>query len=172
MAFKAKKVKKGSFEIDGLEAYIDRTVQVLERELRALIERELGGGAKRGKADVSKASKSTKSSKVTKGLAAEGDPLSQVLAAHKAHPKAKALARAGKQKDQLLRSLIPLYVARPLGLELTSGVASKFWAKHGVTFAAPNAAKVLREHKGYAKRGSAGVRITEQGVAYVEAALR
>lgn len=160
MAFKAKKVKKGAFEIEGLEAYIDRTVQVLERELRALIARELGGAQR------------ARPAKAAAANGHGGDPLAQVLGALKGHPKGKALAKAGKQKDQLLRSLIPLYVARPLGIELTSGVASKFWAKHGVSFAAPNAAKVLREHKGYAKRGSSGVRITEQGVAYVEAALR
>lgn len=159
MAFKAKKVKKGAFEIEGLEAYIERTVQVLERELRSLIAQELGGANGHAKAG-------------RKAAAPAEDPLASVLGELKGHARGKALLKAGKQKDQLLRSLIPLYLAKPLGIELTSGVASKFWAKHGVAFAAPNAAKVLREHKGYAKRGKDGVRITEQGVAYVEAALR
>jgi hypothetical protein len=99
------------------------------------------------------------------------DPLEVVLAALDAHPKKAALIKAGKQKDQLLRSLIPLYVAQKLDVEVTSGVASKLWARHGVTFAAPNAAKVLREHAGYAKRNAKGVQITPAGVKYVEDAL-
>jgi hypothetical protein len=99
------------------------------------------------------------------------DPLTVVLAALDAHPKKAALIKAGKQKDQLLRSLIPLYVAQKVDVEVTSGVASKLWAKHGVTFAAPNAAKVLREHAGYAKRNAKGVLITPAGIKYVEDAL-
>lgn len=102
---------------------------------------------------------------------AKADPLAEVLGALDAHPKKAALVKAGKEKDQLLRSLIPLYVAQKLDVEVSSGVASKFWAKHGVTFAAPNAAKVLREHAGYAKRTAKGPRISPAGVKYVEAAL-
>jgi hypothetical protein len=40
-----------------------------------------------------------------------------------------------------------------------------------VKFAAPNAAKVLREHAGYARRTAKGPRISAAGVKYVEAAL-
>ena len=98
------------------------------------------------------------------------DPLTQLLANLDAHSKKAALIKAGKLKDQLLRSLIPLYVAK--GVEVSSGTTSKFWAKHGVTYAAPNVAKALREHVGYARRSAkGGPQITPNGIKYVEQAL-
>ncbi len=100
------------------------------------------------------------------------DPLAALLSALDGHAKKAALIKAGKQKDQLLRSLIPLYVGQKLGVDISSGTTSKFWARHGVTFAAPNAAKVLREQKGYATRSGSTVQITRNGISYVEAALK
>ena len=99
------------------------------------------------------------------------DALAVVLSALESNSKKAALIKAGKQKDQLLRSLIPLYIARSSNAEVSSGVTSKFWAKHGVKYAAPNAAKALREHTGYSKRTKNGNQITPNGVKYVEAAL-
>lgn len=99
------------------------------------------------------------------------DPLSQLLAALQAHPSRAALLHLGNEKDQLLRSLIPLYLARDLSVEVSSGTTSRFWARQGVKFAAPNAAKALREHEGYSRRGADGPHITPAGVKYVEAAV-
>ena len=70
----------------------------------------------------------------------------------------------------LIASLIPLYVGRGV-IEVSSGLTSKFWAKHGVTYAAPNVAKALREHVGYARRTAKGPQITPNGIKYVEQAL-
>jgi hypothetical protein len=123
------------------------------------------------KAVPAKSAKPVKKAAPKKAAAAPDEPLSAVLAALDVHPEKAGLITAGQQKNQLLRSLIPLYVAQKLDVEVTSGVASKFWASHGVTFAAPNAAKVLREHAGYAKRTAKGLRITASGLKYVEDAL-
>ncbi|MCA3016119.1 MAG: hypothetical protein INH41_27365, partial [Myxococcaceae bacterium] len=94
-----------------------------------------------------------------------------VLASLEASGQKAALIKAGKQKDQLLRSLIPLYLTQRTPVEVSSGVTSRFWARFGVTYAAPNAAKALREHPGYARRTRVGNRITPNGVKYVDAAL-
>jgi hypothetical protein len=110
-----------------------------------------------------------KAAAATNGAA---DPLELLLKAFEAHPKKASLAKAGKQKDQLLRSLIPLYVGQKLDVEVSSGVTSKFWSKQGITYAAPNAAKALREHTGFAKRTEKGVQITPAGVKYVDDALK
>jgi hypothetical protein len=99
------------------------------------------------------------------------EPVAQLLAALDVHPQRAALLRAGRGKDQLLRSLIPLYLAQGLDVDVTSGTVTKLWARHGVKFAAPNAAKALREHDGYSRRTSAGPLITPNGVKYVEDAL-
>jgi len=109
--------------------------------------------------------------KATAAAVRRVDPLTQLLAALEAHPKRSSLVKAGREKDQLLRSLIPLYLAQPLLVEVSSGTTSRFWAKQGVKYAAPNAAKALREHEGYSKRTATGPRITPTGVKYVEAAL-
>lgn len=158
MAFKASKAKSGLFEVHGLEAFIEKKFAELK---------EAFGGAK---AAPKKAAKARKAAPAKKAQAAPKDPLSTLLATFDAHPKKAALIKAGKQKDQLLRSLIPLYVGRGV-VEVSSGLTSKFWAKHGVTYAAPNVAKALREHVGYARRTAKGPQITPNGLKYVEQAL-
>ena len=160
MAFKASKAKSGLFEIHGLEAFIEKKFAELKKAF---------GGAKSAPKKRS-APKAAKRSAPAKSVVAGKDPLAQVLKSLDAHPKKAALIKAGKQKDQLLRSLIPLYVARG-GVEVSSGVTSKFWARQGIVYAAPNAAKALREHVGYARRTSKGPQITPNGIKYVEQAL-
>jgi hypothetical protein len=164
MAFKASKVKAGLFEIHGLEAFIEKKLAELARALG------LGTAAAAPAPAAKPAPKAAKKAKPVPAKKAADEPLAQVLAALDAHPKKAALIKAGKQKDQLLRSLIPLYVARS-GVEISSGTTSKFWAAHGVTYAAPNVAKALREHVGYARRTAKGPQITPNGIKYVEAAL-
>ncbi|MBJ6762301.1 hypothetical protein JGU66_16145 [Myxococcaceae bacterium JPH2] len=100
-----------------------------------------------------------------------GDVVGQLVDALRSHPKESVLVSAGRQKDQLLRSLIPLYLARSLDVEVTSGTMSRFWGEFGVTYAAPNAAKALRLHAGYAQDTKKGKAITSKGVKYVEEAL-
>jgi hypothetical protein len=161
MAFKASKAKSGLFEIHGLEAFIEKQVALAVAGFKKAF--GVTGGAK--KRPAAKAARKAAPAKAT-----AKDPLSQLLANLDSHPKKAGLIKAGKQKDQLLRSLIPLYVAK--GVEVSSGTTSKFWAKHGVTYAAPNVAKALREHVGYARRGAkGGPQITPNGIKYVEQAL-
>nr|WP_253894307.1 hypothetical protein [Myxococcus xanthus] len=102
-----------------------------------------------------------------------GTAVDQLLSALRNHPRQQDLISAGKQKDQLVRSLIPLYLARSLDaeFEVTSGTTSRFWGKLGVTYAAPNAAKALRLHDGYAQDTQKGKAITARGVQYVEEML-
>lgn len=164
MAFKASKAKSGLFEIHGVEAFIEKKIAELKHAL-GLDQKSAPRKAARKAAPAQKATAS-------KGpvLSLSKDPLSQVLASLDAHPKKAALIKAGKQKDQLLRSLIPLYVSRGV-VEVSSGVTSKFWARHGITYAAPNVAKALREHVGYARKSAKGPQITPNGIKYVEQAL-
>ncbi|WP_253817336.1 hypothetical protein [Myxococcus xanthus] len=102
-----------------------------------------------------------------------GTAVDQLLSALRSHPRQQDFISAGKQKDQLVRSLIPLYLARSLDaeLEVTSGTTSRFWGELGVTYAAPNAAKALRLHGGYAQDTQKGKAITARGVQYVEEML-
>lgn len=100
-----------------------------------------------------------------------GDPVETLLAQLLKHPEREALIEAGTQKDQLLRSLVPLYLAQGLGLEVNSGVISRFWQAHSVSYAASNAAKALRQNEGHARTVAGGREITPVGVAYVETAL-
>lgn len=79
---------------------------------------------------------------------------------------------AGKQRNQLLRSLVPLYIAKDIEVDLNSGQIARVWKRFKVRYAGPNAAKALREHTGYAKRTANGRRITRAGVKYVETALK
>lgn len=162
MAFKASRAKSGLFEIHGLEAFIEKKIAELKRAF----------GVSPVKAAPKKAAKAAprKAAPAKKAAVSTKDPLAQVLASLETHPKKAGLIKAGKQKDQLLRSLIPLYVARG-AVEVSSGTTSKFWAKHGVVYAAPNVAKALREHVGYARRTAKGPQITPNGVKYVEQAL-
>lgn len=97
------------------------------------------------------------------------DPLMEAM---RGHPRRKELLAAGKMRDQLLRALVPLYVARELELPLDSGDISRFWGSYGLKFASSNAAKALRQRPGHARGSEKGRRITAAGVRYVEAALR
>ena len=169
MAFKAQQVKKGFFDIHGLEDFVERKVHDVMQALGLS-----------GKTPAKKAAAAKKAAPATKATAKKaapvkaesGDALGSVLTALDGHAKKASLIKAGKQKDQLLRSLIPLYIARNVNAEVSSGVTSKFWAKFGVKYAAPNAAKALREHGGYSKRTKNGNQITPNGVKYVESALK
>jgi hypothetical protein len=165
MAFKASKGKSGLFEVHGIEEFLEKKLAELRKALG------LGGAASPKKAV--KKSQPKKPANVKKpATAVPTDPAAQLLKALDGNAKKAALIKAGKQKDQLLRSLIPLYVARNVNAEVSSGVTSKFWAKFGVKYAAPNAAKALREHGGYSKRTKNGNQITPNGVKYVESALK
>jgi hypothetical protein len=164
MAFKASRSKSGLFEIHGLESFIEKKFAELKKAFGAATSAATSVAKKATKSPAKKAAPAKKAS-------ATKDPMAQVLASLDAHPKKAALIKAGKQRDQLLRSLIPLYVARG-GVEVSSGLTSKFWARHGVTYAAPNVAKALREHVGYARRTKVGPQITPNGIKYVEAALK
>jgi hypothetical protein len=169
MAFKAQQVKKGLFDIHGLEDFVERKVHEVMEALGLASKPKKAAPAKPAAAKVP-APKKAKARAAAKA-STPADSLDVVLAALESNAKKAALVKAGKQKDQLLRSLIPLYLTRDQSVEVSSGVTSRFWAKFGVTFAAPNAAKALRSHAGYAKRTKAGNQITPAGVKYVEAAL-
>lgn len=160
MAFKAK-LKKDFIDILGLEEFIERKVHQVMSAL----------GLSKSKAKAAPAKAEKKAKKVAAKAPAANDALSTLLSTLDSHSKKAALIKAGKQKDQLLRSLIPLYVGRTANVEVSSGVTSKFWAEFGVKYAAPNAAKALREHVGYARRTKNGNQITPNGVKYVDAAL-
>ncbi len=145
--FKARKLKKGLFEILGLEEFIEAKLQALKKTV----------------APVKQAP--------ARPASREATPFDKLVAAMEKHPRRADLVRAGKEKDQLLRSLVPLYLARNLGIEVNSGLISRFWKHYGVKYAPPNAAKALRMHVGYARQTKAGRQITPNGVKYVEAAL-
>jgi hypothetical protein len=154
MAFIARQGKNGGLEVQGLEAFIEKKFSELKKAL-----------------GLSAAPVKKKAARKASATGKPKDVTGQLLDALQAHAKGAALAKAGKKPDQLLRSLVPLYLARGKDLEVSSGATSKFWARHGVRFAAPNAAKALREHKGHSTRSKKGPAITPRGVAYVEAAL-
>lgn len=167
MAFKASKGKSGLFEVHGIEEFLEKKLADLRKALG------LGASpAKAAPAPVAKKKASKPAKKAVKVAAAAtgADPSAQLIKALDAHAKKAGLIKAGKQKDQLLRALIPLYVSKG-AFEVTSGTTTRFWAKHGVSFAAPNVAKALREHVGYARRTAKGAQITPNGIKYVEAAL-
>lgn len=166
MAFKASKSKAGLFEVHGLETFIEKKLSELAKALGLAPK----AAAKPAVKPAAKPAPQAKAPAKKAAASAGTEPLAQVLAALDAHPKKAALIKAGKQKDQLLRSLIPLYVAKG-NIEISSGTASKFWAAQGVTYAAPNVAKALREHVGYARRTAKGPQITPNGIKYVEQAL-
>lgn len=187
--FETRSKKGGVLEILGLEKFVTRLVD----DRIAALKRAFGLGAKqapaakvvpaepaptapaakmvtrtsaRPAAKTRKAPKAVKAAKASTDASA--DPLAGLLAAH---PRKAELVRGGSQKDQLLRALIPLYLAKDSDVEVNSGAISRFWKEHGITFAAPNAAKALREHAGYAKSTNGGKRITPSGIKYVESAL-
>ena len=146
---------KSSKSIHGLEALIEEKIAELKNALKLT-----------KKAPVTKAGPKGKA--VSRDQVVE--PVSALITLLKAHPQKAALIKAGKEKDQLLRSLIPLYLSQGK-VEVTSGTMSRFWAKHGLKYAAPNAAKALRLHPGYARRTAKGQQITANGVKYVDQAL-
>jgi hypothetical protein len=157
--FKARKLKDGLFEILGLEKFLHRQLEAIQRGARLM--RPSKKGAKK--------IVSVRSMKIAGPKAPS--MLDVLVTALESHPRRTELVKAGKKPDQLLRSLIPLYLVRK-GDGISSGVTSKFWQLHGVRYAAPNAAKALREHKGFAKPHKGGRQITTTGVKYVEAALK
>ncbi|MFP2901603.1 hypothetical protein [Corallococcus sp. 4LFB] len=120
----------------------------------------------------SAAKKAPAAKKAATSSADSEDAVSVLETALRGHARQKDLVSAGKEKDQLLRSLIPLYLAKSLDVEVTSGTTSRFWSGLGVTYAAPNAAKALRLHAGYAQDSKKGKAITAKGIRYVEDALK
>jgi hypothetical protein len=165
MAFHARKLKKGMFEVVGLEQYLEMKLTQWAKKL----------GFGKAVAVVPVAKKKTVAKKMMKAPMKKIAPsaVEHLVAALDHHPKRSMLVKAGKQKDQLLRSLVPLYLAQKMSdVEITSGDTSEFWKLLGVKFLAPNAAKALREHVGYARRTKMGPMITPNGVKYVEAALK
>jgi hypothetical protein len=165
MGFKAKKLSKGLFEVVGLETFIEQKIAAWAKKLGFTA----APAAK--KVTLRKTAKTAKAAKPATAKVAT--TVDQLVAKLDVHPKKAALIRSGKQKDQLLRSLVPLYLAQKLpNLEITSGDTSEFWKLHGVKYLAPNAAKALREHVGYARRTKSGPQITPNGIKYVEAALK
>ncbi|QSQ23840.1 hypothetical protein JY651_02315 [Pyxidicoccus parkwayensis] len=129
------------------------------------------GAASKGRAKAKKSARNGTESAAPQDASAV---VARLVEALKAHPRHEALVSAGKQKDQLVRSLIPLYLARSVDadVEVTSGTMSRFWGELGVTYAAPNAAKALRLHSGYAQDTKKGKAITPRGIQYVEEALK
>jgi hypothetical protein len=172
------------------ERQVDATVVEVpfegRMELAQAARRKTAPKAKKGaakKAAAKKAPAAKKAASARKKSAAKKAPAAKKAAqpgedavallenALRAHARHKDLVSAGKEKDQLLRSLIPLYLAKALDVEVTSGTTSRFWSGQGVTYAAPNAAKALRLHAGYAQDTKKGKAITAKGVRYVEDAL-
>ncbi len=159
MSFRARKLKGGFFEILGLEKFLRQKLEAIQRAARL-------------RPPSKKTTKKILSVRTMK-IAGPSAPsvLDLLVSALEAHPRRVELIKAGRKPDQLLRSLIPLYLVRK-GDGVSSGVTSKFWHAHGVKYAAPNAAKALREHKGYARAFKGGRQITPLGVKYVESALK
>ena len=159
MSFKARKLKGGFFEILGLEKFLREKLEAIQRAARLH--------------PPNKKTKKKILSVRTMKIAGPSAPsvLDLLVSALEAHPRRVELVKAGRRPDQLLRSLIPLYLVRK-GDGVSSGVTSKFWGLHGVKYAAPNAAKALREHKGYARAFKGGRQITPVGVKYVESSLK
>ena len=155
-----KKTKKLESEMGLLRTYIEARFNELKAELRRVMEHA------RPTTTAVPTPRKTAARAPRKGESQLG--LAQAL---KQHKRGKELLRAGKQRDQLLRALIPLFLAQPTHLEVNSGAISAFWKQQGIAFAGPNAAKALREHVGNATKTARGWQITPNGVRYVEAAL-
>ena len=162
MAFRLQQLKGGLVQILGLEQFLKKQLASMQRSARLSPPKARLATKKR------KALVSVRAAKIHGPKAPS--PLDGLVAALESHKRRAELVKAGKQKDQLLRSLIPLYLVRS-GQGISSGVTSHFWDAHGVKYAAPNAAKALRERKDYAKAHKGGRKITPLGVRYVEAAL-
>jgi hypothetical protein len=154
-----KKTKKLESELGLLRTYIEARFNELKTELRRVMEHARPVAAP------------TMAKKTAARAPRKGDAQLGLAQALKQNKRSKELLRAGKQRDQLLRALIPLYVAEPASIEVNSGAISAFWKLQGIAFAGPNAAKALREHVGNANKTARGWKITPNGVKYVEAAL-
>lgn len=91
----------------------------------------------------------------------------------KSSPRKKELLKVARSvSDNLFRALVPLYLARGSTVDVTSPIASKWWAQHGVKISGPVVARALREHVGYARQmKTTGLQITPNGVKYVEACI-
>lgn len=153
--FSVRRLRNGQIEIVGLEAYIAREL------------------AKKGARAASVRQRPAKKAvRVTTTAKSRRSSLTSLTRALTKHPRRNQIVKAGKHKDQLFRSLVPLYLARNLGVEVNSGLISRFWKKLGVSYASPNAAKALRLHAGFARSTRAGRQITQNGVKYVEKLLR
>ena len=159
------------------------SIDALVAELRAVVRRllplgcepagESPGGAAPARPEAAASSPARgRTRKVRRPSSpAAKDSLEPLLEAFRRHPRQDELRQAGERKDQLLRALIPLYVAQELELALNSGAVSRFWSSLGLRFAAPNVAKALRQKPGHARSVRQGWRISAAGVQYVEAAL-
>ncbi len=166
------KLRKLKGELFGLESYLEKKLSQLKGALAskpAVTAKPVEFKPLKGKAGAKapkkvKPTKAAKASKTDPSLAALNDALAN-------HPRRADLVRAGSQKDQLLRSLVPLYLGRIANVEVNSGLISRFWKKQGVSYFASNAAKALREHVGYARATKTGRLITPNGVKYIESAL-
>lgn len=171
MAFKARKVKQGMFEVHGIEEYIERKLASLMGRTAAIAKKVAPKIAKKVAKTVA-TRKATRPASRPVVRSEQPSAVPQLMTALNKHPKKAALIKAGRQQnDQLLRSLIPLYLAQKLSVEVSSGATSHFWKQQGVKYLAPNAAKALREHVGYARLTKTGRQITPNGIKYVEAAL-
>ncbi len=189
--FHARPAKKGFFEILGLEEFIEARLNEMKRAISSGFSagKTSPVAAPTAQASKSATAKTTKvGAKVLKPVAAakrslgksastattgnDDAPVQTLLSLMEKHPKKIQLAKVGASKDQLLRSLIPLYLAKGENMEMTSGVISRFWKQQGINYAAPNAAKALRKHPGYSKDGQLGKQIAPNGIRYVETALK
>lgn len=148
LRLKARKLKNGLFEILGLDKFIASKLAQLRR----------GAGVK---------AKRRAQRAVAPARRGPEQPLGQIVEALARHPRRRELLKA-KHENQLLRSLVPLYLARNLNVEINSGIISRFWKLHGVSYASPNAAKALRQHVGFARVKGSGREITPNGIRLVE----
>ena len=164
-------------ELHALRGFVEARLTEVKAEVQRLMAtytRVVGQarGAAAAAPAPAKARVAPRSTRASSAAAAGPDAVAALESALSEHGSRKALTAAGAERDQLLRSLIPLYLARGVkGVEVNSGAISRFWLGHGVKYAGPNAAKALREKPGHAKKSGTGWAITEAGVKYVEKAL-
>lgn len=173
-SLRLRKLLGAIFERLGLDDYLERQLA----RLRAVLTRSPVSAAGASGADLEAAEASgneTPAAAPRHGTTTRPAPgtgeIEALVAALEKHPDREGLLSAGTQKDQLLRSLVPLYLARDLDLEVNSGVISRFWQTQGVSYATSNAAKALRQNEGYTRAVAGGRQITPTGVSYVEAAI-
>src|SRR4051794_15897823 len=98
MAFKARKLKGGFFQILGLEKFLREKIAALQRSARVV----------QAARKPSRKIQSVRAMKIAGPVAPS--VLELLVSALEAHPRRLELVKAGKQPDQLLRSLIPLYL--------------------------------------------------------------